>query len=102
MAMIVMIPARISPMLMSARIDWPLSFFNKTPGLTLVSMKDAGYLDIFPDVVDHHNETEAGRTVADRGEVEIQHPRPLSLPVRPPTAFYGGEGRILSEWLSPN
>ena len=34
---------------------------------------DVFYLDIFPHVVDHHNHTDAGRTVADGGEVEVQH-----------------------------
>ena len=82
MAITMMIPARISPMLMSAKIDWPLSFFNRKPPMSLSVCEPPcpAYLDILPDVVDHHQESQTGRAVADRGEVEIQHAGPLGVP----------------------
>ena len=82
MAITMMIPARISPMLMSAKIDWPLSFFNRKPPMSLSVCEPPcpAYLDILPDVVDHHQESQTGRAVADRGEVEIEHAGPLGVP----------------------
>ena len=57
-----------------------------------ISLYDPAYLDILPDVVDHHNEAEAGRTVADGGEVEIQHPLSLTVSLSTDVQRGGGGG----------
>ena len=67
---------------------------QKSSGVSdLVSEVENAHLDISPHVVYHHNQTDTGRTVADRGEVEIQHP----LSASPLILRFRGGKRALPE-----